>query len=181
MLDATVIPHPLTRAEYDRLVERGVFEDERIELLRGELVQMSPQGPLHAHVATCLGHILFKALGERAWVRLHSPLAVSDDSEPEPDLAVVPRTGYRGEHPTSAYLVIEVADSSLPRDRGIKAKLYAECGIPEYWIIHAMERVIEVYTSPERGAYRVVTMKRHDDTIALITFPDVQISLDSIF
>jgi Uma2 family endonuclease len=162
------------------MVARGELEDERVELLRGELSRMSPQNPLHAHVVTRLAHLLFRALSERAWIRTHSPLAVSADSEPEPDVAVVPHDDYAGEHPTAAHLVIEASNSSLTRDRTVKAGLYAECGVPEYWIVNMAEQVIEVRRSPEAGLYRTVITMRRGDTIELVAFPDVRITVDSI-
>jgi Uma2 family endonuclease len=180
VLNALPIPHPLSRAEYEAMVERGELDDERVELLRGELCRMSPQGPLHAHAATRLSHLLFRALSERAWVRMHSPLAVSADSEPEPDLAVVPRGDFAGEHPTAAHLVIEISSSSLDRDRNIKAALYAGCGIPEYWIVNLVEEVIEVHRNPEGGMYRTVTTSGRGSTIELALFPEVRIAVDAV-
>lgn len=174
-------PRPLSRAEYDRMVEHGVFQDERIELLRGVLVKMSPQGAWHADLVTQIVEMLQSALRGRASVRPQCPLAVSDHSEPEPDIAVVPRRRYRGAHPTAAHLVIEVADSSRPKDRGIKAELYAGCGIAEYWIVDVIEQVIEVRTNPEQGIYRTVTMKQRGDVITLVEFPEVQIAVHEIW
>src|SRR5450631_913480 len=112
---------PLHRREYDRLVELGSFDEERIELLRGMLVGMSPQGAEHADVVHRLAALLARGFGDRAVVRTHSPLALGEDSEPEPDVAVLAPGDYSREHPSTALLVIEVSDTSLRKDRAIKA------------------------------------------------------------
>src|SRR5262245_32807164 len=121
---------PLRRAEYDRLVELGAFAEERIELLYGQLVQMSPQGTRHAYVIGQLNQILVPLLLKRALVRVQMPLAASDISEPEPDLALVEPRAHLSDHPQSAFLVVEVAGDSLQKDRVVKARLYAESGVP---------------------------------------------------
>jgi Uma2 family endonuclease len=173
------IPQPLTRAEYERMVERGVFDDERVELICGELVPMSPQGPRHMAVIRRLNRLLMHAAGQRAEMHVQGPLAVSDDSEPEPDIALIDPVPD-DVHPSTAYLVVEVANTSLARDRGIKAALYAGCGVPEYWIIDVNEQVIEVRSKPRAGAYRNVATRRRGDVIELIAFPDIRLAVDDI-
>ena len=101
-----------------------------------------------------------RAVGDRADVRVQLPLAVSDDSEPEPDIAVVAPGSPFGGHPTTAFLVTEIGASSLSKDRSIKAELYAEAGVIEYWIVDVNEDVVEVYRAPVRGRY--TTMSTHD-------------------
>ena len=169
---------PLRRAEYDRLVRVGVFEDERIELLRGALVEMTPQGAPHADCAALLARMLILGLGEHASVRAHSPFAASDDSEPEPDVAVYPPRRYADGHPQTAHLLIEVADSSLRKDRGIKSEIYAEAGVPEYWIVDVVRGVVEVRTAPVDGHYTRMTTYRRGESVALAAFPDVSLALD---
>jgi Uma2 family endonuclease len=157
---ASLLPErvrPLHRREYERMVELGLFDDERIELLRGALVEMSPQGAPHSDVTERLAATLYEALRGRARVRSHSPLALSDDSEPEPDIAVVPPGDYSRELPRAALLVVEVADSSLRKDRRIKAELYAEAGVPEYWLVNLVDGVIELHSDPREGRYQNVT------------------------
>src|SRR5258705_7967248 len=116
---------PLRRVEYDKLVELGVFEGERIELLEGRLVYMTPPGPPHASTVDKLMELFFRGLGDRARIRVQSPFAALETSEPQPDLAIVPRADYEREHPSRADLVIEVSDSSLRYDRGPKLPVYA--------------------------------------------------------
>jgi Uma2 family endonuclease len=170
---------PLKRAEYDRLVELGVFQDERVELLRGVLVKMSPQYAPHALTIENLTELLVVALKGRFRTRIQLPLALSDDSEPEPDAAVVPLRIHATDHPTSALLVIEVADSSLEKDRG-KAALYASAGIGEYWIVNLNARTVEVYSSPEGERYTEVRTARERDTLRPTALPGVELAVSEI-
>lgn len=165
------------RAEYDRLVELGLFEDERIELLHGLLVAKEPQGGDHASVASRLHRVLLLALDTRAEVRSHSPFGASDDSEPEPDVQVVSRRYTPSDHPTEAFLLVEVSKMSLRRDRGVKADLYASAGVPEYWVVSLVEQIVEVRYMPENGTYRSLETFRPGDAIRLIAFPDVEIAV----
>jgi len=171
---------PLRRDEYDRLVAAGCFEDEKIELLDGVLVEMSPQGVGHAYAIQQLIMLLVPALVGRAVVRPQSPLAVSDDSEPEPDLAILPSGDYSRQHPTHALLVIEVAESSLRKDRRLKAALYARAGIPEYWIVNLADGLIEVHRASRDGAYSQVTTHRPGETIGPQAFEDVRVPVADI-
>ncbi|HEY6726730.1 MAG TPA: Uma2 family endonuclease, partial [Polyangiaceae bacterium] len=115
---------PLRRQEYDQLVALGAFVDERIELLEGQLVPMSPIGPPHSSAVQTLTELLLPALLGRARVFSQSPFAALDSSEPDPDVAIVPLGDYHHEHASEAYLIIEVAQSSLARDRGQKQRIY---------------------------------------------------------
>lgn len=158
---------PLWRREYDQLVELGVFEDEKLELLRGQLVTMSPEGWQHTEIGQWLLRRLIRALDPAFEVRHAAPFAASDDSEPEPDLFVgKPQPGRRA-HPSEALLLIEVSASSIRKDRTIKRALYAEIGVPEYWIIDITRGapVVEVYTQPTSTGYAKVTMHRDGDVL----------------
>lgn len=168
---------PISRAEYDRLVELGMFEDERVELLRGMLVQMSPQGTPHAEAIQRLTMVLVVAVQGRALARVQLPFAASEDSEPEPDFAIVPLGSYRDAHPTEALLVVEVAASSLEKDRHIKGALYAAAGVPEYWIVNLVDDCIDVHTEPERGAYGAVTRRTRGEQITLVALPEVTVAV----
>lgn len=179
LLETTRI-RPLRRSEYDRLVDLGMFEGERLELLRGVLVEMSPQKASHAVAVQRLTHLFVARLGTRALVRIQLPLALSDDSEPEPDVAIVPLADYARAHPSSALLLVEVADDSRAKDRKLKAALYAEAGIAEYWIVDVVDAVIEVRTEPEGGVYRRVERLERDARLAPRAFPDVVLSVVDI-
>lgn len=180
-LVATERLRPLRRVEYDRLVELGCFgEDEKVELLEGVIVQMTPQGLEHAAAIESLTHRLVLALATRARVRVQLPFAASDISEPEPDLAVVPPGDPRLSHPEQALLLIEVADSSLSKDRRVKTRIYAAAGVPEYWVVDVAGRTIEVRTEPGVDGYRQARIARPGETIRLRAFPDVEIAVSDV-
>jgi Uma2 family endonuclease len=171
---------PLRRVEYDKLIELGAFQDEKIELLEGLLVRMSPIGPPHSSAVQQLNAILTPALAGRAAVRIQSPFAALDLSEPEPDVAVVPRGSYNRAHPDHGYLIIEVAESSLSVDRGVKRRLYARCGVPEYWIVNVIEQLIEVYTEPAGDAYAQMQGYERGQAVRPIHFPDVEVRVTDV-
>ncbi|HEY2410392.1 MAG TPA: Uma2 family endonuclease [Polyangiaceae bacterium] len=171
---------PLKRSEYDALIAQGAFENERIELIDGALVYMSPIKEPHNRSVTALTELLVLALAGRAWVRPQCSFAASELSEPEPDLCVVPRDKPEG-LPEVALLVIEVAESSLAFDRGRKARLYAESAIPEYWVVNLREGVVEVHTDPASGHYRKLVSVGPGERITLVAFPDVSLSVEAFF
>jgi Uma2 family endonuclease len=171
---------PLKRSEYDRLVELGAFGDERLELLRGMLVARSPQGSRHAEAVRRLTRILLQALGERATVGPQVPFAALPDSEPEPDLSVVPPGDYSDHHPSQALLIIEVADESLRKDRSVKAPIYAENGVADYWIVNLRSNVIEAYRAPVEGVYTSVTTYAPAARIPLLAFPEIGIAVAEV-
>jgi Uma2 family endonuclease len=146
-----------TRAEYENLVDRGVFTtDDRIELLDGLLVVREPQGDRHAATVAALHLALQRAFGRGYHVRVGSPVALDDTSEPEPDLAVVPGRpfDYRAGHPARPVLMAEVSDTSLAKDRLRKSGLYARAGIADYWVVNLVDGVLEIYREPVRAPSR---------------------------
>lgn len=158
----------------------GMFRGERIELLYGRLVRMSPRGEPHAFSITRMTKLFIRALGDRADVRVQLPLAVSDVSEPEPDLAVVPPGDYLDGHPRHALLVVEVAESSLDEDRRVKGPLYGAAGIPEYWIVNLVEGVVEIRRGPHADGYTTTTRHDRGEALVLPGFPDVSIAVGEI-
>lgn len=171
---------PLRRVEYDRLVELGAFCNERVELLEGWLVEMSPIGPLHSATVQRLHTLLVSALGGRAMVFVQSPFAALDTSEPQPDVAVVPVGDYNRAHPSRAHVVIEVADRSLERDRVLKQRVYAMSGVPEYWIVNVRARRVEVHQNPLEEAYQFTRAVGAEAVLTLPGFPDVTLPVADI-
>jgi Uma2 family endonuclease len=170
-----------TRAEYDQLVELGVFDGEHIELIAGRLVQMSPEGPRHAAVISRVLRLLFRALDDRATIRPGNPRAVSDTSEPEPDLAVGAHDSFSDlHHPASALPAIEVAHSSLRKDSFAKPALYAGAGVPEYWTVDLAADNVRVLRDPIAGGYASAATYGAGQSITLVAFPDVTIEVDDI-
>lgn len=146
-----------TRREYYQMAEAGMFQpDEHVELIDGEIITMTPQRSQHAAVIGKVEAALRQAFGEGYWVRTQMPLAVSEDSDPEPDVAIVPGSpnDYLNEHPTTALLVVEVSDTTLPLDREKKAWLYAQYQIPEYWILNLKDNQLEVFRNPQSSKYQ---------------------------
>ncbi|MGE0550816.1 MAG: Uma2 family endonuclease [Kofleriaceae bacterium] len=172
----------LSRREYDKLVALGVFEDERVELLRGMLVTMSPQGGPHATISSWLVQRLSVSLGMDYDVRGHCPYAASDDSEPEPDISVSRRAQGLLEHPSSSLLVIEVAESSIKKDRRIKSSIYGEANVPEYWIvdISSDELSVDVHTAPTAHGYRHVETLRDGDILRPTRLNGIEIPVNEI-
>lgn len=173
-------PFRLSRADYDRLVALGFFQRRHVELIHGILVEMSPIGPPHRAVVDRLTKLLVLRLGDRARVSTQQPFIAWDESEPEPDVSVVPEGDYELSHPEQAFLLIEVADASLAYDRETKAPIYAASGVPEYWLVNLVERVVEVYRHPEGGRYTSVDRLKPGARIAPEAFPDVQILVSEI-
>lgn len=140
-----------TRIEYDKLIDLGIFQPgEPVELIGGELVVAEPQGAEHYTAIQKTAKAIEAAFGPGWTVRMQGPLGLDDDSEPEPDVAVVPGNleDYRAAHPSRAVLTVEVAASSLGSDRERKGSVYARAGLRDYWILNLESRVLEVYREP---------------------------------
>jgi len=175
-----------TVESYFGLVGSGLLEPEdHVELLEGLIVASPPQGPLHASVTMAVDQAVRSAVGTYASVRNQLPLIAGERSAPEPDLAVVPGTpaDYRDAHPTSALLVIEIADSSLPQERLTKSRIYARCGVPEYWIVNIRDRCVEVHRSPDPATrtYRAVMRFDDGDEIELAAVEGAKVSVSDLF
>ncbi|HEY4179945.1 MAG TPA: Uma2 family endonuclease [Kofleriaceae bacterium] len=172
---------PLKRREYEKLVDLGVFGDERVELLRGVLVEMSPQGNKHSGITAWFAMALARATTERYEVRSHSPFAASSDSMPEPDVSVS-RPRADGKHPRSqdALLLIEVSGSSIVKDRTIKTEIYAAAGVPEYWIVNTKNRTIDVLRQPSKTGYKRVVRREIDSVIRPLKVRGVSIRVADV-
>lgn len=172
--------------EYHRMIETGILADgERVELLEGVLVAMSPQQAAHAWAIEWLNRFLARALGDEFRLRPQLPLSLGEINEPEPDLAVVAATSrVRGRHPDSALLVVEVSGAeSLARDRKLKASLYARFGIPEYWLVDLERQRVEVFTEPDpaTGAYRRSRILAAGEVLASEGLPGVSFPVRELF
>lgn len=147
-----------TREEYYRMGEAGLFTNERVELLDGEIITMAPQNPPHAGVTNHIASVLMRLLSAIFSVRIQAPIVLNDWSEPEPDIAIcrLDSNNYQQTHPKAGdvLLVIEVASSSLAYDRSRKVAAYAASGIPEYWIMNLTDRWIETRSDPDPVAQR---------------------------
>lgn len=140
-----------SRVEYERLIELGIFQPgEPVELIGGELLVAEPQGAAHYTAIRRTARALEAAFGPGWDVRTQGPIGLDDESEPEPDVAVVPGSheDYGRAHPSRPVLTVEVAESSLAVDRDLKASLYARAGLADYWVLNLVDRALEVYREP---------------------------------
>jgi Uma2 family endonuclease len=172
------------RVEYERLVETGVFgPDDKIELIGGVLMVREPQYSPHATGITLALHALQAVFGAGWLVRPQLPIALDDDSEPEPDVVVVRGhvRDYAEAHPTSVALIVEVALSRLAFDRGDKASLYARAGVADYWIVNLVDRVVEVHRDPRLATarygwgYGSVRVARPGESVSPLSLPGAEL------
>lgn len=171
---------PLKRVEYDKLVDEGFFQNERVELVFGMVVTMTPPSPQHAESVARVDDLLRDQLARRARVSCQNPFAATDDSEPQPDVFVFPNGDYWNAHPGRAYLVVEVSRSSLEYDRSAKHLLYGLSQVDEYWIVNHPDGVVEVYRDPHEGKWRSMTTHARGETVTMLAFADVQIAVADI-
>lgn len=168
---------------YHHAVDAGVFADEAVELLNGDLVLMSPEGVPHSSSSDEAAEYLRDRLRNRAKVREAKPITLPNDSEPEPDIAIVqlPVEIYRSHHPyvENIYWLIEYADSSLSKDTEMKRRIYAAAGIREYWVVNLKTRSLLVYRDPIDGDYQSEETLR-DGEIWSIAFPEIAISVQRL-
>jgi Uma2 family endonuclease len=171
--------------EYDRMGEAGIFSrDDRVELIDGEIVQMTPIGSRHAACVDRLAELLRSVLGQLAIVRVQSPIRLGSHSEPQPDLAVLRRREdfYVDAHPAppDVLLVIEVADASADFDRVTKMPLYGQAGIPQAWLVDVAGPSLEDYRGPLAQGYYDVRTPRRGERVTLDAYPDLSLAVDDI-
>lgn len=177
-------PWRFTAEDYHRMGEAGIFRPgDRVELIDGEIVQMSPIGDPHAGRVIELTSIFSLRLATRVWVSVQNPVRLSPHSEPEPDLVIMrrPDTGsVRAPHPEDVLLLIEVCDTTLAYDRDRKVPLYAAAGVPETWLLDIPSDRLRVYREPDGREYRRIEVLARGSTIALLAFPEIEFSVDEI-
>jgi Uma2 family endonuclease len=187
-MTAAVQPEPRlrrwTREEYHRMAELGWFQDQRVELIEGDIREMTPQNLAHSRAVTRVSYALERAFDRRRyWLRVQMPLVLSEVTEPEPDVSVA--AGPENEHqrqPRSALLVVEVSENTLAYDRGRKAALYARAGIADYWVLNLIDRQLEVHRQPVEDAqapfgwrYAEVRIVKPGETAAPLAAPSASL------
>jgi len=169
-----------TREDYERLAEKGFFRPgERVELVDGVIYEMTPQSARHAVGIRLVRQTLGPLFADGFDILVQMPLSLSDDSAPEPDVAVVrgnPRD-HLASHPTSAVLVVEVSETSLHHDRERKASLYARAGVPEYWVLMLGRRQLEVFRDPQDGVYQSRIILKAADRVSPLARPEAAIAV----
>ena len=179
----TCISAKWTTEEYHRMVAAGILCDRQVELLKGEIVEIPPEREPHAYCSDEAGEYLAQLLGENAKIRHGKPITLPNNSEPEPDLAIVQRLGreYREHHPYPENILwlIEYANSSLEKDLEVKNKIYAEAGIPEYWVVNLKKFHLVVFREPLDGDY-ASKFTLTTGVIQPVAFPNISISIEKI-
>lgn len=179
----TVTTAKWTLDDYHRMIEVGLLEGRHVELLNGEIIEMPPEGPEHAYLGDEIGRYLSRLLGDRARVREGHPITLPNDSEPEPDIAVVKPLGqiYSQHHPyvEDIFWLIEFSNTSLAKDLDAKRKAYAAALIQEYWVVDLKRRRVNVFREPINGNYRSeLTLTTGE--IRPLAFPDVVVSVQRL-
>ena len=178
-------PRRFTVDEYYKMAEAGILgEDDRVELIEGEIVEMAPIGPLHADAVEDLAELFVLRFADRAKVRSQNPVRLSQILEPEPDLVLLrPRDDFYASDDATfedVLLIVEVADSSIQYDRQVKAPLYARSGVPEYWIVDLTRDHVAVHRDPTDAGYATTRVFRRGETINPTVFPDLRIAVEDI-
>lgn len=176
--------HKISVSDYHRMAASGIImEDDRIELLNGEMIEMSPIGPSHTAHVKGINRVLSKLLDGQAIIGVQDPIVLDNLSEPVPDISVLKwrADDYLLAHPTpkEVLLVIEVSDSSIGLDRTIKLPIYAAAGISDYWIINLLEKKIELYSNPLGAVYQAISEATITDEVTLPGF-NLRISVKSL-
>lgn len=166
------------------MAEAGVFgdEDKRIELVEGEIVEMSPIGYRHIEAVIALNALMFRRLGDRYDVSVQMPVETDPSGEPQPDLTLLSKDRTKGRIPAApdASLVVEVSESSLRYDREVKRPLYARAGVPELWIVDLVDEVVEVSTEPTPDGYGVTIRFARGERVDSPTLPDVSFEAEEV-
>lgn len=180
-----VLKRLFTVKEYYQMAESGIIGNgERVELIRGEIIKMSPIGRRHAACVDFCNYILAHKLGTGVIIRVQNPLSLDNTSEPEPDLMILRyrddfyRAGHP--HPSDVLLLIEVADSTIDSDRELKILLYAEDGITEVWLVDINGDCIEVYRHPSANGYQEILKFYRGQSLSILAFPDLSIAVNEI-
>jgi Uma2 family endonuclease len=170
--------------DYHQMIDTGILDDRKVELLRGEIIEMSPEGVAHSSYCRETGKYLRRILGDRADISEAHPIVLPNNSEPEPDLAIVriSPTLYRDRHPqvSDIFWLIEVANSTLVKDLGMKKDIYADAGILEYWVMDLQALVLTIFRDLTTDGYQSET-RLNSGTISPLAFPDLSIDVQQLF
>ena len=177
--------YPITTDIYHQMIAQGILtSNDKIELLEGDLIKMSAVGPRHAACVDRLSEILRTAFGTAITLRHQNPVELSKVSEPEPDITILRRREdfYAQAHPApgDVLLLIEISESTLKKDRGIKLSAYAKAEILEYWIVNLQDDIIEVYTNPTGNSYQTVRIVHRHETLSPVLLSAVILEADEI-
>ncbi|MBD2040813.1 Uma2 family endonuclease [Microcoleus sp. FACHB-672] len=184
-MSVQLLRRQFTVEEYHRMAEAGILtEDERVELIDGMIVHILPISPRHAACVKRFIRLFSQRLGDNSIVSVHNPVELSNQSEPQPDIALLqPRSDfYEAGHPQpkDIFLIVEVADTTVESDRQVKIPLYAGSGISEVWLVDINEQLIEIYRQPTAAGYQDIQKCRRGQRIAPQAFPEIQLAVDEV-
>ena len=185
-MSAKVEKHLFTIKDYHQMIETGILsKKDHVELIEGEILEMSPIGSRHASMVDRLNRIIDRQVGDSAIVRVQSPVIMNDSSEPQPDISVVRYQEdfyeYGHPQPQDIFLIIEISDSTTIYDRDIKVPLYASSGIQELWLFDLTNQIVDVYTNPAFDRYNLIQRQNRNSILLLPSIPTIRIDLSSIF
>ncbi len=185
MMTTQLIKRLFTVKEYHQMIESGILtKDDRVELIRGEIVQMAAVGRRHTSHVKRLTELFYISLLSRVTIGVQDPVELDDRSEPEPDISLLRRRDdfYELGHPQSEdiLLIVEVADTTAETDRNIKIPLYAEAGIAEVWLVDINEQCVVVYREPSQSGYQNIQRFQRGQTLFILAFPDIEIPVDAV-
>ncbi len=181
----SILRKTFTVAQYERMIEAGILTDrDRVELFRGEVIEIAPVGQYHAACVDRLAELFLRVLAERAIVRVQGPIQVGLDSVPQPDVALLARQSdfYTARYPQAADVraLVEVADTAIEFDRAVRVPLYAQGNIPEVWVVDLPVGAVHVYREPGTVGYESVQIVCRGEAIAFQAFPDVPFTVDQL-
>jgi Uma2 family endonuclease len=181
-----ILRKKFTVSQYHQMIETGILTDgDRVELLQGEIIEMSPIGMQHAACVDRLTELLVKKLGDRAIVRVQNPIQLSTRSEPQPDFAILQRRSdfYANRHPQpqDVFALIEVSDTKIEFDRTVKVPLYAKDNVAEVWIVDLNAKAVQIYREPSETGYQQVKTLRRGQSLSFQAFTDLQLTVDQLF
>lgn len=181
----TLLRRKFTVEQYHQMVEAGILsEDDRVELIRGEIIEMSPIGRRHAANVKRINALFMMRLGQSVTIGVQDPIQLDNNSEPQPDISILRRRGdfYLSGHPQpqDILLLIEVADTTIETDREVKILLYADANILEVWLVDIDAECVEVYRQPSPTGYQIIQKFYRGQTLSIQTLPDINITVDEI-
>ena len=184
-MSVQLLRRKFTVTQYHQMVEAGILtEDDRVELIKGEIIEMTPIGRRHAACVARLAQLLSIRLGQRAIIWPQNPIELDDTSEPQPDVTLLQARPdfYESGHPQpqDILLLIEVADTTVESDRQIKIPLYAENGIIEVWLVDINQQCIEVYREPSPNGYQNIQRFVRGESLSILAFPEIIFTVDEV-
>ncbi|CCI22456.1 Uma2 family endonuclease [Microcystis aeruginosa] len=184
-MSLSLITRKFTVEEYEKMATEGIIKpDEKVELIRGEIIKMSPMGTRHASIVDRLIQLLYRKFGDLILLGVQNPIRLNNNSQPEPDLSLlIPRSDFYVAAypcPQDIYLIIEVSDSTIDYDRYTKIPLYAEANIQEVWIVNLKEECLEVYRHPLHGSYQAIQKYYRGEIIFIESFPAIEFTIAEI-